>query len=176
MAKMEGEMITLHYVMSVELAIEREIVYRKKMDISKNLCQNLEPLLPLQVPPSSRVGLKRKEPSLNILAFLTKQPSSGVQTFQKRSKGFVCKACQMDFSTVSHLKQHSETPRHTGHILGMKRRGQNVSTPFLCKLCDSSCSSASVMENHLNGMKHAVSLQEFENAKKVRDEAFAAYR
>lgn len=112
---------------------------------------------------SSHTTLKRKEPS-----------SSGT-ALERRSTGLVCKICQIAFGTIIHLNQHSETSRHKGNVLQLKKRGQNVSTPFLCELCNSSCSSGIVMEDHLRGTKHATVLQELENAKRVRaEEAFAA--
>ncbi|KVH96169.1 uncharacterized protein LOC112527980 [Cynara cardunculus var. scolymus] len=161
---MDEEMMTLHNVMPVKLAIKREMEYRSKMEVLRNRrFNNLNPLLPSQVQPANQATLKRKEPS-----------SSGT-ALERRSTGLICKICQITFGTVLHLKQHSETIRHKGNILQLKKRGQNVSTPFLCELCNSSCSSGIVMEDHLKGTKHATVLQEFENAKRARaEEAFAA--
>lgn len=44
---MDEEMITLHNVMPVELAIKREMEYRSKLDARRLI--NLNPLLPSQV-------------------------------------------------------------------------------------------------------------------------------
>ncbi|KAJ9549151.1 hypothetical protein OSB04_021694 [Centaurea solstitialis] len=146
---MDEEMITLHNVMPVKLAIEREMEYRSKLEVLRNRrFNNLSPLLPSQVHPANPATLKRKEPS-----------SSGT-ALERRSTGLICKICQITFGTILHLKQHSETIRHKGN------------------LCNSSCSSGIVMADHLKGTKHATILQEFENAKRARavEEAFAANR
>ncbi|KAI3717521.1 hypothetical protein L1987_69194 [Smallanthus sonchifolius] len=155
--KMDEEMIAMRNIMPVELAIKREMEYRTKLEVLKNRrFVNLNPLLPSQVHPQSHATLKRKEPC-----------SSGT-SLERRSTGLVCKICQKTFDSVIHLKQHSNTVKHKGNVLQLKKRGQNVSTPFLCELCNSSCSSGIIMEDHLKGTKHATLLQELENAKRVR--------
>ncbi|KAD7478789.1 hypothetical protein R6Q59_005448 [Mikania micrantha] len=157
--KMDEEMIALHNIMPVELAIKREMEYRTKVEVLKNRhLINLNPLLPSQVQPTSHTTSKRKEPS-----------SSGT-SLERQSMGLVCKICQITFSTVNHLKQHSNTIKHKGNVVQLKKRGQNVSTPFLCELCNSSCSSGIIMDEHLKGTRHLTLLQEFENAKRARAE------
>ncbi|KAL8228995.1 hypothetical protein R6Q57_013895 [Mikania cordata] len=157
--KMDEEMIALHNIMPVELAIKREMEYRTKVEVLKNRhLINLNPLLPSQAQPTSHTTSKRKEPS-----------SSGT-SLERQSIGLVCKICQITFSTVNHLKQHSNTIKHKGNVVQLKKRGQNVSTPFLCELCNSSCSSGIIMDEHLKGTRHLTLLQEFENAKRARAE------
>ncbi|KAI3502504.1 hypothetical protein L1887_30608 [Cichorium endivia] len=153
-AKMDEEMVTLHNVMPVELALKREMEYRRKMEVSKN-CQlnNLNPLLPSHV---SHTPLKRKEAS-----------SSSGRALKRRSTGLVCKICDVTFNAVNQMKDHSNSVRHKNNVQQLKKRGKNVSTPFLCELCNSSCSSDIVMEDHLSGTKHATILQEFEKAKRA---------
>ncbi|KAI7733306.1 hypothetical protein M8C21_008511 [Ambrosia artemisiifolia] len=147
---MDEEMIALRNVMPVELAIKREMEYRAKIEVLKNQrLINLNPLVPSQVHPASHATLKRKEPC-----------SSGT-SLERRSIGLVCKICQMTFNSVNQLKQHSNTIKHKGNVVQLKKRGQNVSTPFLCELCNSSCSSAAIMDDHLRGTKHVTLLQEF---------------
>ncbi|KAK9064611.1 hypothetical protein SSX86_015993 [Deinandra increscens subsp. villosa] len=156
---MDEEMIALRNVMPVELAIKREMEYRAKIEVLKNRrLNNLNPLLPSQVHPPSHVTFKRKEPS-----------SSGA-SLERRSTGLACKICVITCNTVTQLKQHSNTVKHKGNVLQLKKRGQNVSTPFLCELCNSSCSSSIIMDDHLRGTKHLTLLQEFENAKRARAE------
>ncbi|CAI9275893.1 unnamed protein product [Lactuca saligna] len=156
-AKMDDEMVTLHNVMPVDLAIKREMEYRHKMEALKNQpLNNLNPLLPSQVHPTSRTTLKRKEPS-----------TSGIK-LKKQATGLVCKICEITFCTVGQMKDHSNSLKHKHIVQQLKKRGQNVSTPFLCELCNSSCSSGIVMAVHLKGTKHAAVLQEVEKAKRAR--------
>ncbi|GKD88253.1 zinc finger, C2H2, partial [Tanacetum coccineum] len=115
------------------------------------------------VRPTSHPELKRK------------QPSSSGTALERRSTGFVCKICQITFGTIPHLNQHSDTARHKGNLLQLKKQGKNVSCPFFCQLCDISCSSGLVMADHLRGTKHTTMLQDVENAKRARaEEVYAA--
>ncbi|PWA87506.1 Zinc finger, C2H2 [Artemisia annua] len=161
---MDEDMMTLHNIMPVELAIRREMEYRSQMEVLKNRrLVNLNPLLPSQVHPTSQHALKRKEPSTSGTAL------------GRRSTGFVCKICHITFGTLPHLNQHSETSRHKGNLLQLKKQGKNVSCPFACQLCDISCSSGLVMADHLRGTKHSTMLQDVENAKRARaEEVYAA--
>nr|GEZ96797.1 zinc finger, C2H2 [Tanacetum cinerariifolium] len=137
---MDEDMITLHNIMPVELAIRREMEYRNQMEVLKNRrLVNLNPLLPSQVRPTSHPELKRK------------QPSSSGTALERRSTGFVCKICQITFGTIPHLNQHSDTARHKGNLLQLKK------------------------QDHLRGTKHTTMLQDVENAKRARaEEVYAA--
>ncbi|KAL4569500.1 hypothetical protein LXL04_025139 [Taraxacum kok-saghyz] len=158
-AKMEEEMVPLHTIMPVDLAIKREMEYRHKLEALKNQrLNNLNPLTPSHVYPVSQPTLKRKDPS----------SSSGTKPKKRRSTGISCKICDMTFCSVSQMKDHSNGARHKNSVQQLKKRGKNVSTPFLCELCNSSCSSDIVMEDHLRGTKHTAVLQEFEKAKRGR--------
>lgn len=162
-------MITLSNVMSVELAIKRELEYRTKMEaLNVQLRSRLKPLVPLQGPPPSQVGLKRKELAINSQVFPERQASSSSQAFQKHPAVLVCNACKMAFATLFHLRQHCLTQRHHEKLLQLKKRKVALSNPLSCDLCKSQGSSVLVIEGHLNGLKHAESLKAFENAKMAR--------
>ncbi|KAI3744459.1 hypothetical protein L1987_57540 [Smallanthus sonchifolius] len=154
--------------MPVELAIKRELEYRKKLEALKNQHQNdLKPLLLAQVPVSegqTRVDRKRKVQPSNA------QCSRSLQSVRSclSSTRFVCVACKIAFATVFHLKVHGETLAHKAKLFKSKRGGENTSNPFLCEACDILCSSSRVMEFHVAGIKHATCLQEFEDAKRER--------
>ncbi|KAK2973443.1 hypothetical protein RJ640_007944 [Escallonia rubra] len=161
MAKMDEEMITLHNVMSLELAIKRELEYRRKMEVLKRQHRSDHPLVSLEVPPPSQADRKRKEPAIVI------QPSSSYQLFQNHPAGLACDACQLAFGTLFHLKQHCESLKHRGILFEQKKRGGAASNPFRCRLCNSWCSSGLTLGQHLNGTKHAALLQDFEAARQA---------
>ncbi|KAM7468492.1 hypothetical protein LguiB_016054 [Lonicera macranthoides] len=168
---MDEEMITLDNVMSVELAIKRELEYRTKMEVWKMQHQSSwKPLLPLQEPLPGQAGIKRKAPVNNFEDISILQPSSSShQTFQNHSTGLVCEVCKLAFSTIFHLKQHCESLRHKGKLFHMKRRGVTLSNPLRCELCKCSCSGAIVLEQHLKGLKHIAAVQAFEKSKHARE-------
>ncbi|KAA8532941.1 hypothetical protein F0562_032941 [Nyssa sinensis] len=153
---MDEEMILLDNVMPLELAIKRELEYRRKMEASQKKQQKSEYkkfLVPSQGPSPSQVGIKRKAPTSN---------------YQKHPAGLICKACQVAFSTLFHLKQHCTSQKHKDKLLQIKIRGGALSNPLFCELCKATCSNENVMEQHLNGLKHAASLQKVENPKQAR--------
>ncbi|XP_024988239.1 uncharacterized protein LOC112523039 isoform X1 [Cynara cardunculus var. scolymus] len=160
---MEEEMISLRNIMPVELAIKRELEYRKKMDVSRNQRQNdLKPLVLTQGPPTQpgkedielAAKVSRKSPM--------PQFSSSCRTFQEQL-AFSCKACQLTFATVFHLSGHFVGQQHKVNVSLMKKRKEAISNPIWCELCRSSCSSLSEMERHLNGSRHNSLVSEFKN-------------
>ncbi|XP_076902429.1 uncharacterized protein LOC143557184 [Bidens hawaiensis] len=160
---MEEEMVKLCNIMPVELAIKRELEYRKKIEALKNEHQNdLKPLLLAQVPVSeSQTALDRKRKLQPFNAQCSRSSRSSTR--------FVCVVCQVAFATAYHLKMHGETFAHKAKINNSRRGGKSLSNPFLCEACDIMCSSGRVMELHVAGLRHAASLQEFEDAKRVRN-------
>ncbi|KAL8227562.1 hypothetical protein R6Q57_015146 [Mikania cordata] len=163
---MEEDMIKLCNIMPVELAIERELAYRKKMDILMNQHQiDLNPLIPAQAPvfeSQTPVDRKRKVQPCNAQC---SRPLRSSRNFRS-SPRFVCVVCRIAFATVFHLKIHGETLAHKAKLCSSKREGENTSNPFLCEVCDIQCSASRVMESHVAGLKHAANLQEFEDAKR----------
>uniref|UniRef100_A0A5B7AQW1 Putative Zinc finger, C2H2 n=1 Tax=Davidia involucrata TaxID=16924 RepID=A0A5B7AQW1_DAVIN len=157
---MDEEMIMLDNIMPLELAIKRELEYRRKMEASQKQHKSKykQFLVPTQGPLPSQVGIKRKGPAINI---------------QKHPASLVCKACQLAFTTMFHLKQHCASQTHKDNLLQLKARGGALSNPLSCELCQASCSSERVMEQHLNGTKHVASLQEVEKGKRATGEASA---
>ncbi|XP_024988240.1 uncharacterized protein LOC112523039 isoform X2 [Cynara cardunculus var. scolymus] len=159
---MEEEMISLRNIMPVELAIKRELEYRKKMDVSRNQRQNdLKPLVLTQVSvlqSQRRVEQKRKVQPYNAQSSRTLMSSTR----------FVCMVCRMAFATVFHLKMHGETFVHRNKVYLSRKGGENVSNPFVCELCDVSCSTGRDMEFHVAGLKHAACFQKFVDAKRAR--------
>nr|KAJ0211617.1 hypothetical protein LSAT_V11C400161810 [Lactuca sativa] len=152
-AKMEEEMITLQNIMPVDLAIKRELEYRKKMEISRNQHQNnLKPLVASQGPPIQSWKEDYKMAASGSHKSRMFQFSSTRQTLREK-RVFSCKACQLTFGTVFDLSGHVVSQQHKFNVSEMKKRKQAISNPIWCELCKSSCSSLGEMERHLNGFK-----------------------
>ncbi|KAL8157326.1 hypothetical protein AgCh_002140 [Apium graveolens] len=166
---MGDEMIMLNNVMSAELAIQRELEYRTKMELLNFQHLNpLKPLIPTQGPPRSQLGSKRKEPTSNSPVFPEHQASSSGLVLKNHPAVLVCHACTLAFATLFHLRQHCESRRHHEKLIDFKKMGRGFSNPLSCDLCKSPGSSVLVIEGHLNGLKHAQSLMAFENKKMAR--------
>ncbi|XP_071736521.1 uncharacterized protein [Rutidosis leptorrhynchoides] len=159
---MEEEMISLSNIMPVELAIKRELEYRKKMESLNNHGQNeFQPLVLGQAPVTESqtvVDRKRKVQPCNA------QDSRMVQS----STRFVCVVCRVAFATAFHLRMHGETSAHKTKVDQSRNAGEGIGNPFYCELCDIMCSSGRVMEYHVAGFKHVTNLREFEEAKRAR--------
>nr|XP_043623478.1 uncharacterized protein LOC122595207 isoform X3 [Erigeron canadensis] len=121
---MEDEMISLCNIMPVELAIKREMEYRKKMEALNSRNQNeLAPLMLAQVPVSESqtlVDRKRKVEPCNA------QCSRRLLS----SPRFVCVLCRIAFANVFHLKRHGETSAHRTAVGLLKNRGVNHAAYF----------------------------------------------
>ncbi|PSS13479.1 Zinc finger homeobox protein like [Actinidia chinensis var. chinensis] len=168
---MDEEMILLDNVMPVEIALKRELAYRRKVEAlrkqqqsdSNNDTSHLEgPLLSLP-------GTKRKAPSTSSQGISSLLPSGSPQTFQKQPAGLRCTVCKVTFSTLYYVKQHCASQTHKDKLLQMKKWGTPLSNPLLCDLCNAPSSSVLTLEGHLSGIKHATSLQELESAKLGRE-------
>ncbi|KAK9276323.1 hypothetical protein L1049_005854 [Liquidambar formosana] len=166
-----AEEMTTPNVMSVEVAIKRELEYRRKMEaLQFQLQDSQRAAIPSQEPPLNVLGIKRKAPASNLQSFPPPQPrpSCSRQPFQNRPVSLVCQACQETFSSVVCLKKHCEGPKHKFNLIRMKIN--HVSNPLWCKLCKVSCSSVNTLEQHLIGKKHGACLQGMEDAKTAREE------
>ncbi|KAJ0495101.1 putative transcription factor C2H2 family [Helianthus annuus] len=166
---MEEEMVRMSNIMPVELAIKRELEYRKKMEALKYQHQNdFKPLISAQGPvfeSQTPVDRKRKLQPFNEQCSRTLQSS---RSSRPSSSRFVCVVCRIAFATAYHLKVHGETSAHKSKLCDSRRGGKAMSNPFLCEVCDIMCSSGRVMEFHVAGIKHATCLREFEDAKRER--------
>nr|XP_043623477.1 zinc finger RNA-binding protein-like isoform X2 [Erigeron canadensis] len=151
---MEDEMISLCNIMPVELAIKREMEYRKKMEALNSRNQNeLAPLMLAQdLPIQARKEDNQLAPSRSQIPPMI-QFSSSCQTFQEQVL-FSCKACRLTFATVFQLSSHIVGEQHKLIISQMKKRREAISNPIWCELCKSSCSSLGEMERHLKGSRH----------------------
>ncbi|KAI8527555.1 hypothetical protein RHMOL_Rhmol12G0084000 [Rhododendron molle] len=162
---MDEEMIFLDNIMPVEIALKRELEYRRKVEAWRKQ-QQIDPkidTLQLEGPPPSLAGTKRKAPPTSS------QGSCSKQAFQKQPAGLVCMVCKVSFSNFYYLKKHCESQTHREKLLQMKKWGTPLSNPLMCELCNARCSSEVVLEGHLSGTKHATGLKELESAKLGRE-------
>ncbi|KAL4586782.1 hypothetical protein LXL04_011426 [Taraxacum kok-saghyz] len=150
----EDDMITLQNIMPVDLAIKRELEYRKKIELSRNQHQNnfktfeLSQGPPIQSWKEDCKWAASGSQKSRILWF-----SSPCQTLREK-RVFSCKACQLTFGTVFDLSGHVVGQQHKVNLSEMKKRKKAISNPIWCELCKSSCSSLGEMERHLNGSRH----------------------
>ncbi|XP_059444531.1 uncharacterized protein LOC132176365 [Corylus avellana] len=178
-------------IMSLELAIQREEAYRRKLS---KLQLNLDnDLMPLEVPPShptpspnltpaagpssspvlstSLVGAKRKEPTtcLQYLPPQQPQPFHGTVILGNEADNLFCEVCQVHCSGAFSLKQHVEGRKHKGKIEELehirKYGGEKANQLQWCELCNISCMNETLLEQHLQGARHREKLQELESGK-----------
>ncbi|CAI9265442.1 unnamed protein product [Lactuca saligna] len=129
---MEEEMITLQNIMPVDLAIKRELEYRKKMEISRNQHENnLKPLVVSQGPPIQSWKEDYKMAASGSHKSRMFQFSSTRQTLREK-RVFSCKACQLTFGTVFDLSGHVVSQQHKFNVSEMKKRKQAISNPIWC--------------------------------------------
>ncbi|KAI7751182.1 hypothetical protein M8C21_027794 [Ambrosia artemisiifolia] len=160
---MEEEMVKLCNVMPVELAIKRELEYRKKMDALKNQHQyDLKPLISAQGPPTQARKEDAELAPSNFQKSPTLQFSASSRTL-KEKLAFSCKACQLTFGCVFSLSYHIESQHHKVNMSQMKKRKQSLSNPIWCELCKSPCSSLGQVQAHLNGTRHSSSVSNSRN-------------
>lgn len=165
--------MTTSNVMSVEVAIRRELEYRRKMEALQFQLQG-ESSWSLQEPPSV-AGLKRKAPVSNLQYSPTpppEQPSCSQRPSQNAPVSLLCKICEQAFPSTFFLKQHCKTQKHQLKLIRMKsyqRSGgsqiKDVNNPFWCSLCQIGCSSAHTLEQHLIGQKHVSGVVAMEKQK-----------
>lgn len=153
-------------VMSVELAIQRELQYRRKMEALQFQLQgdwdSERPAVLSQEPSICVPQLKRKAPASPPAQ---PQPSCSRRPFRNRPLSLVCKACQESFSSLFYLKKHCEVQKHL-----LRVKFSNVSNPLWCELCQIGVSSGPTLEQHLVGKRHAASVQAMGNGKTAREE------
>ncbi|XP_071736523.1 uncharacterized protein [Rutidosis leptorrhynchoides] len=150
---MEEEMISLSNIMPVELAIKRELEYRKKMESLNNHGQNEFQPLVLGQGSSTQASDIKLAPSSSKKVLPTLPFSSNSQSYQEKV-AFSCKACEMTFATIFHLSSHIVGREHNVKISQMKKSRVAISNPIWCESCGSSCSSLDEMERHLKGSRH----------------------
>ncbi|KAF8369862.1 hypothetical protein HHK36_032109 [Tetracentron sinense] len=160
-------------LMPVELAIKRELAYRRKVEMLR-LQQRTDfkksPMRSQGSPSSpSLVGIKRKALIGNPQCF----PAPHPRPSYSYQPNLVCKVCQVVCSSVYDLKQHCEGKKHSAKLKELEESWRNcekkVSKPKWCKVCRISCINELSLEQHLIGKEHAACLQAIEDAKRVRE-------
>uniref|UniRef100_A0A7N1A1P4 C2H2-type domain-containing protein n=1 Tax=Kalanchoe fedtschenkoi TaxID=63787 RepID=A0A7N1A1P4_KALFE len=145
-------------VMSVELAIQRELAYRRRMEAlqfglhgassgATNPFQ--DPLLP------STSGTKRKSPYMDAPIFPPRQqlPRPNA-TYRHANANLSCTLCMESFPNTYYLDRHCEGTKHKTKIAKNRVSHVNVSNPFMCEICQVTSSSRITLEQHLLGRRH----------------------
>ncbi|KAF6147235.1 hypothetical protein GIB67_039365 [Kingdonia uniflora] len=164
-------------VMTVELAIKRELAYRMRIEKLKAKSKSIgdireAPIRPPQCPPPSPslAGMKRKTLS-SILPLQQPRGSYSCGALQNHLNLF-CKVCQVSFPNQVNLKQHQEGTQHKAKVKesaeSRKRKIEKNTHTYWCKLCSIPCCGEASYRQHLIGKKHTIRVQMIESAKKSR--------
>ncbi|KAF8378748.1 hypothetical protein HHK36_030097 [Tetracentron sinense] len=167
-------------IMPVELAIKRELAYRRKIETLRLQQQTGSKKAPVPFqgpsPSPSLLGIKRKAPIGNPQYFPASQPrpSSSSQPLRNPSSNLFCKVCRVTCSSSPNLKQHREGQKHKAKLKELEEIRKNsrdrISKPQWCELCSIPCTDEISLEQHLSGKKHALRIQAIEDAKRVGEE------
>ncbi|KAK9278596.1 hypothetical protein L1049_028168 [Liquidambar formosana] len=182
--------------MPVELAIQRELAYRKKVEMLQLQpfgTDSWKEFLPLQVPspspspvsssslnlvpwPSatsspcpSPTGIKRKAPtsSLQCLPSQQLQPIDSGLMHKTMSDYYFCKVCQVPCSGPFNFKQHLRGRQHKANMKHSREDGRKqANQQQRCELCEISCMDEYALKLHLNGQKHKAKVLELELGRK----------
>lgn len=162
---MDEEMILMDNIMPVDIAIRRELEYRKKVEALRKHLNNDSgnDFLPIEEPIANLTGVKRKALAINSQSgFSLPHPSTQQQDFRKQPAGLICITCDEEFSTLHYLKWHCSSQSHKQKLLRLRNMGENIGNPLWCKLCNAPGSSPIVIEQHLQGLKHESALKMLE--------------
>ncbi|CAM8876640.1 unnamed protein product [Rhodiola kirilowii] len=151
-------------IMSVELAIQRELAYRRRMEVLQFgfRAASSSASIPIQdsVLPSTS-GTKRKSPYIDAPVFPQQHPHPRPQPARPNrsiNAALSCTVCMESFPNTLYLDKHCEGTKHKT-ILAKKRVSHaDVSNPFMCQICEVTCSSRITLEQHLLGKRHQLAL------------------
>ncbi|XP_042500306.1 uncharacterized protein LOC122078402 [Macadamia integrifolia] len=170
-------------IMSIELAMKRELAYRRKMEGLSLRTPGNSRQFPLCSQDASKypslVGVKRKEPSSNQRCLPPQQPKPSYtpQPLQKKVLSFTCEKCQVPCSSLFNLNQHFKGSKHKAKLKeleGSRKNGEeNGKQPLWCELCGVTCTNWDCLQQHLTGKKHLAHLLAIEDARQMREEAEA---
>ncbi|KAJ1406273.1 Zinc finger C2H2-type [Sesbania bispinosa] len=177
--------------MPVELAIQRELVYRRKVAASHLGPNNdsIEEILPLQQVKSSNQashpmplsspsswqfsssnlsGTKRKElptSSAHYPPLQHQQPFHGSLNHKANTDSLNCEICQVSCSSPFNLKQHLIGSNHQKKLSEKTGSEGRSNQRQWCELCKVSCMSEDLLKLHFQGHRHKVNLQNLEISK-----------
>ncbi|KAK4252491.1 hypothetical protein QN277_014484 [Acacia crassicarpa] len=147
---------------TLEIAIQKELMYRRKVTSSSIQTLRKSPLPSLLNSSPCLSGTKRKEPN---------NPHDLPLECQNQDKLY-CKICKLSCSGPSNLTQHLMGRKHKSklkdqdleHIQknGIGGRSNQI---HWCELCKVSCMTEDLLNLHYKGKKHRIELQKFEMSK-----------
>ncbi|XP_043725306.1 uncharacterized protein LOC122671895 isoform X2 [Telopea speciosissima] len=151
-------------IMPVELAIKREIAYRKRIMTvrtqtpvgSRDASMSSKETSPSQ----SLVGIKRKEPSCNFQCL--PKLSSSCQLLQNRSVG-------LNRKLVLNVKQRTRVSGYKNLYKGLEENQEYIGQKggqLWCNACNVQCSGEYCLAQHFMGKKHAACIEEIKNGKR----------
>nr|DAD31370.1 TPA_asm: hypothetical protein HUJ06_010221 [Nelumbo nucifera] len=144
-------------IMPLELAIKRELAYRRKIQSLRLHPSNI----------SKEAPATSKKPQCS-------PPQQSQPSYSYQLRNLFCKVCQVQFSSALSLKQHRQGSEHKAKQkeLEEKRKdgGGKGSQQLWCKLCSVPCSNEICFKQHLRGKKHAAQLEALQKEKKTREE------
>ncbi|KAI4335943.1 hypothetical protein L6164_014537 [Bauhinia variegata] len=166
-------------IMSVELAIRRELAYRKKVSMMQlQSDDSAEHLIPSESSSSalssgphaspSLLGIKRQAPSSNFefLPVQQQEPRFDSHVYKKKRDNLFCAVCQTACSSVISYKQHLKGRRHNAQLHELKSGRKDIaevaqvgSQRQKCQICDVWCMNVDSLKQHLAGQKHKFRLE-----------------
>ncbi|KAJ9677489.1 hypothetical protein PVL29_022467 [Vitis rotundifolia] len=162
-------------VMPLELAMKRELAYRKKVD---RLLLQLHGGVSRENPVSSSSprpssgskfsGIKRKAPtsSFNCQPRQMLQPVDHSNTLKTQRDDLFCKVCQVPCSGANSLKQHLLGQKHKDRLQNltpsMNIGEEGAKQRLWCELCKIWCMNKNSFKDHLKGKKHQSRAQAME--------------
>ncbi|XP_042511914.1 uncharacterized protein LOC122087021 [Macadamia integrifolia] len=166
-------------IMSIELAMKRELAYRRKMEGLSFQTPSNSKQYPLRFQDASKypslVGVKRKDQ--RCLPPPRPKPFYTLQPLQKKILSFTCEKCQVPCSSLFNLNQHFKGSKHKAKLKeleGSQKNGEdNGKKQLWCELCGVPCMNWDCLQQHLTGKKHLAHLQAIEDARQMREEAEA---
>ncbi|XP_038687037.1 zinc finger protein 346-like [Tripterygium wilfordii] len=170
------------YIMSPELAIQRELAYRRKVAEllqDANFGKNLMPLQeassssrPCPTPSTSTMRNLSAGPRFSELKQQTQrigieqgQQFRAEQVLQNKAGNLFCKICQVYCMDSYNYEQHVNGKKHEAKLgellLNSKDDGEvnPANQQLWCDVCRVPCMNSYSYEQHVNGKKHQNNLQ-----------------
>ncbi|KAJ4961634.1 hypothetical protein NE237_021544 [Protea cynaroides] len=142
-------------IMSIELAMKRELAYRRKIE----LLSLKTPSNSRQAPLPSQMPLPSQTPANSVQAtMLPKTPTNSVQaTRLPKHPSLVGEKRKEPSSNQGCLPPRQQKPSYT--LQRLRKKSLNL----ICEVCQVPCSGLFNLKQHLKGSKHKAKLQELED-------------
>ncbi|POO01937.1 TFIIH C1-like domain containing protein [Trema orientale] len=177
--------------MPVELAIQRELAYRRKLawlqvkpDFKPEYDESFKDFSPLQVQSWSQSSSLNHPNASNLSGTKRKEPASALQPMplllQKQQPfheslmldctsvdhRFQCKLCNVECSSQFNLEQHVIGQKHKARLLQFRENNDSEEMAKgqrrWCEVCRIPCMNEQLLRLHLEGKKHKAKLKDLE--------------